>query len=638
MDNIKKIFQRAYDDLNFKEVINHINKILSLRGNDPYRLAGSNWEIRTAEYIAERLNEYGYKIDLQRVPVDIWRYLDGYIEVDDGFRAKVYTYAGLSGGEVEGELIYLGKGEWSNDLKGKIALINLDFHIYDTHVMPALEALKRGAKAVLFTYLEDSGLELHLDNTYYIYDGEPWLDGVIGVIRPKEASELIKRSGHKVSLSIKCKSIEGYSYNVIGSIEGEKPVTYVISAHHDGYNPGVMDNLSGVAYILEMARILSEYQPTYNLEFISFTAEEYGYRGSPYDYLIGSEYYFSNVDPRDYIMMLNVDLIGLKGLPVGLNYTQDLHPIVSNTISKLYDEVSSGVQLSGKPSLWVDSWTAIHKGISGLTVTHIGRNYYFRRYYHTEKDELSLMDEKVFREGFALGYTILLTNMDWYPHNRLSELLRDLRRTLKPKYLKAVEMLSLKELIDEVLEGFNELELKLELLGEYRRSSRIIKLMGLIRSRLFKAIYRLGTDYPTTKHSTYFPEYYNDLISNLETILHYLTEGKDILAQDLISNISINRWGRDLSQDTVQTLLEMFRKGDKWGENVIYPYLNTRTLIGLKGERLRNEIYNLIDKAFNHYREEVEKLYNTLIDTIELVDHLNEMVDEWLNQSSGKPY
>ena len=638
MEDIKKLFERGYDELDFKEVLKHIEKILSFRGEDRYRLAGSNWEVKTAEYIAEKLNEYGYKIELQKVPVDIWRYKGGYIEVDDGYNADIYTFAGITGGEADGELIYIGKGDWSHDLNGKIVLINLDFNIYDSHVMPALEAFKKGAKAVLFTYLEDSGLELYRDNTYYLYDGEPWLDGVIGIVRPKDAEELLKRVGHKAYVKIECESMNGYSYNVIGFLEGDKPLNYVVSAHHDGYNPGVMDNLSGLAYILEMARLLSEYKPPYNIEFISFTAEEYGYRGSSYDYLIGSEHFFSNVDPKDYIMVLNVDLIGLKALPIGVNYTYDLNLHISRIVSKLYDDISSGVQLSGMPSLWVDSWPAIHKGITGLTITHIARNYYFKRYYHTEKDDLTLMDEKVFREGFALGYTILLNNMDLYPHYTLSELLRDFRGKLKPHYLKPIGKSDLIEVVDEAIERLIDLEYRLEILGRYRRSSRIVKLLNIVRASIFKSVYRLGRDYPTEKYATYFPEYYNELIGNIETILHYISNGKMELAKELIMDLSINRWAYTLSNETVQTLLDMFRRGDKWAYNAVYPYLNTHSLITLEGERLEEELYSLLDRAFNNLKDEVERMYNTLNDTNEVIDLMSEMVEEWLNQSSGKLY
>lgn len=638
MKDIKYLFERAYEELDFKEVVRHIDNMLSLKGSDKYRLAGSRWEMKTAEYIVEKLNEYGYKIDLQSVPVDTWTYIDGLIEIEDGYKTQVYTYAGISGGEAEGILTYIGKGDWGEDLKNKIVLINLDFKKYISHVMPALEAFRRGAKAVLFTYLGDSGLDIHLDNTYHTYDGEPWLDGVIGIVRPGDAEKLIERVGYRASVKIECKSIEGYSYNIIGFKEGDKPLTYIVSAHHDGYNPGVMDNLSGVAYILEMARLLSEYQPPYNIEFISFTAEEYGYRGSPYDYLIGSEYFFSNIDPRSYILILNIDIVGLKDLPIGLNYTKDFGQLISDVISKLYDSISSGTQLSRMPSTWVDSWTAVHSGISAITISHSGNNYFFRRYYHTEKDDISLLSEKVFREGFSLGYTLVSYIINRYPHYHLTELLRDLQMSLEPKHLKIIEKLNMKELLDNLLEDISRLELKLEYLGRVRRSSRILKLLGSIRMWLYKSIYRLGIGHPSERFSTYFPEYYNLLISDLEGILHRLDTDTHGEIQNLILKIGINRWAADLSPDTVNTILEMFRKADKWGMGSTYPYVNTYKLIGLDVEKLRKEVYNMLDKVYNLYRDELDSLYNVLEGVREIVDYLNEMVDEWINQSSEPPY
>ena len=632
MNEIKKLFDIAYEKLDFHEIQRHINHILSLKGSDKYRLAGSNWEMKTAEYIAEKLNEYGYKIDLQSVPVDIWTYIDGVIEVEDGYKTNVYTYAGISGGEEEGILTYIGKGDWNKDLNGKIVLINLDFNRYVSHVFPALEAFKRGAKAVLFTYLSDSGLDLHLDNTYYIYDGEPWLDGVIGVVRPGDAESLIDRSGYKASVRIKCQSIEGYSYNIIGYKGGDKPLTYVVSAHHDGYNPGVMDNLTGVAYILEMARLLSEYQPPYNLEFISFTAEEYGYRRSIYDYLIGSEYYFSNVDPRNYVLVFNIDIIGLKGLPIGINYTRDLNRLISDVASKLYDSISCGVQLSGRPSIWFDTWSAVYNGISALTINHLGDNYFFRRYYHTEKDDINLLDEDVFRVGFSIGYALLTYSMDRYPPYHLTELLRDVHDSLDTKNLKVVDRLRVRDLLDDLLVEMSILEYKLEYLSRLRKSSRILKLLGSIRMWLYKSIYRLGIIHPTERFSTYFPEYYNKLITDLEIVLYRLDKDSNLDIQDLIMDIGLNRWVAGLSKDTVNTILEMYRRGDKWGSGVAYPYINTYNITGLDGDRLRREIYSLIDKTYNHYREELDLLYKNLNDIWEVLGYLDEMVDEWISQ------
>ncbi|HIQ13914.1 MAG TPA: hypothetical protein EYH44_05990 [Thermoprotei archaeon] len=176
------------------------------------------------------------------------------------------------------------------------------------------------------------------------------------------------------------------------------------------------------------------------------------------------------------------------------------------------------------------------------------------------------------------------------------------------------------------------LEYKLEYLSRLRKSSRILKLLGSIRMWLYKSIYRLGIIHPTERFSTYFPEYYNKLITDLEIVLYRLDKDSNLDIQDLIMDIGLNRWVAGLSKDTVNTILEMYRRGDKWGSGVAYPYINTYNITGLDGDRLRREIYSLIDKTYNHYREELDLLYKNLNDIWEVLGYLDEMVDEWISQ------
>ncbi|MBN1895257.1 M20/M25/M40 family metallo-hydrolase [bacterium] len=80
------------------------------------------------------------------------------------------------------------------------------------------------------------------------------------------------------------------SANVIGIIRGaEYPDSViVIGAHYDSISeddpmnvaPGADDNASGVAGLVEMARLLSGTIPKMTLEFVSFSAEEIGFCGS----------------------------------------------------------------------------------------------------------------------------------------------------------------------------------------------------------------------------------------------------------------------------------------------------------------------------------------------------------------------
>lgn len=106
-------------------------------------------------------------------------------------------------------------------------------------------------------------------------------------------------------------------HNVVGLIEGSDPRLkneYVIfSAHldHLGIVPektsdnifnGAMDNATGVATLLEMARLFGEsaQRPKRSVLFVALTAEEKG--------LLGAEYFASNAPLRGGAMVANVNL------------------------------------------------------------------------------------------------------------------------------------------------------------------------------------------------------------------------------------------------------------------------------------------------------------------------------------------
>lgn len=97
-----------------------------------------------------------------------------------------------------------------------------------------------------------------------------------------------------LALRLKTKDrMSGVTYNVIGLIEGSDPAlkreAIVLGAHYDhlpnraGFiYPGANDNASGVAAILEVARLLREQdaRPRRTLVFVSFAAEENGLLGA----------------------------------------------------------------------------------------------------------------------------------------------------------------------------------------------------------------------------------------------------------------------------------------------------------------------------------------------------------------------
>ena len=100
------------------------------------------------------------------------------------------------------------------------------------------------------------------------------------------------------------------SKNIIVTKKGTKyPDTYVIiCGHYDTIvGPGVNDNGSGVAIILEMARLLKNVPTEYSIKFINFSGEEQG--------LLGSQAYVTNIvngtTPKMNIrLVFNLDEVG----------------------------------------------------------------------------------------------------------------------------------------------------------------------------------------------------------------------------------------------------------------------------------------------------------------------------------------
>ena len=116
--------------------------------------------------------------------------------------------------------------------------------------------------------------------------------------------------------------------NVIGILPGTNPLyigqSVVVGAHYDhlgrGWpdvregnkgkiHPGADDNASGVAVMLELARVLGKaWQPERTVIFVAFTGEEAG--------LLGSDYYVTNnvrYPVKQAIAILNLDAVGRLG-------------------------------------------------------------------------------------------------------------------------------------------------------------------------------------------------------------------------------------------------------------------------------------------------------------------------------------
>ena len=140
-------------------------------------------------------------------------------------------------------------------------------------------------------------------------------------------------------------------HNIVVTKQGRRfPTKFVLLiGHYDAISeipstlaPGVNDNGSGIALILEVARILSTKQLDYSVRFVCFSAEEQG--------LIGSNAYVNNVvvpENHDIKLVLNVDEIGgysgYSNTMVKVESDQDNNPPENNEASAAFTDTLAGL-------------------------------------------------------------------------------------------------------------------------------------------------------------------------------------------------------------------------------------------------------------------------------------------------------
>jgi len=154
---------------------------------------------------------------------------------------------------------------------------------------------------------------------------------------------------------------DGTSQNLIAI---KKPATpdsadiIIVSAHYDTtiHSTGAIDNASGVAVLMEIARQIVNYSSQKEVRFLLFSGEE--------NYLYGSRYYVNELtdDERQHIIAnINLDCIGEEGANEAILGTVNGE---ENEVSKLFANYDMPIQ-KGPTSDYISFWKA---DIPALTI------------------------------------------------------------------------------------------------------------------------------------------------------------------------------------------------------------------------------------------------------------------------------
>jgi aminopeptidase Y len=181
---------------------------------------------------------------------------------------------------------------------GSIALISRGAC---TFAIKATNAFNAGASAVVIYNNQPGDINGTLGNGFALNIGVTSVIQAIG-------QQLAATPG--LVLRVKTDTFRGIAttYNLLAeSVDGDPNNVVMAGAHLDSVNagPGINDNGSGSAAILETARQMAKVKPRNKLRFALWGAEESG--------LVGSTYYVNNLSAEDrakIALYLNFDMVG----------------------------------------------------------------------------------------------------------------------------------------------------------------------------------------------------------------------------------------------------------------------------------------------------------------------------------------
>jgi aminopeptidase Y len=293
------------------------------------RVAGGPAEKAAAEWIAGRMMSYGLDVEIQEFPINYYEELSPpalkqvgpvpatYVWQTD-FSTMSYSGSGNvtapiqpvdvlmppTGGSTSG----CEAADFASFVPGNIALMQrgtCTFGVKASNAQAAgavgviiyNEGNNPGRTGLLLGTLGGPGVGVPVVGTTYAVGEQLYNELPVPVV---------------MHMDVSTASAESTSQNVIGTLVGTDPAQGIVymGGHYDSvaFAPGANDDASGVAAMLEAARVLATngLRTKATLKFIAFGAEETGLNGS-YEYVVANE---AEVTAKG-LGMVNLDMIAV---------------------------------------------------------------------------------------------------------------------------------------------------------------------------------------------------------------------------------------------------------------------------------------------------------------------------------------
>jgi Iap family predicted aminopeptidase len=397
------ILDEAIDTAFMREVVEHLASTGS--SSLGFRMAGTPEEVALSNWIGDRMSALGLvDVTLEPVPVDAWRFRGARVQSLVG----AFECASFGGspptppGGLEAEVVFVGRGTADDlaaaDLDSRIALIDWRGGDLLWPSMVAAGAAREGAIAALVTSLP-GGAFYQRDGALGAFDAYGLPDPIpIVTLRKEDAQALIAAGNPTARVTLDVEVERGATaYNVVGTLPGRRNAApIVVAGHHDAWFYGALDDASGVASTLALAKAMRDtgYVPDGPIVFCSHTAEEFGLLDAPFDYCIGAGWQIQHEHPEwadSAALYLNIEGTGMAQ-PLLIEAPPELAAFEAEVCAAATEDglLRQGV-VRGAPRPWTEAWPFLAAGVPAVNVNSHHLDF-FRTEYHTQYDDPGFLD------------------------------------------------------------------------------------------------------------------------------------------------------------------------------------------------------------------------------------------------------
>ena len=383
------------------------------------RFGGTPGECQAAEYIQAKLTEYGLSnAHLEPIEYLGWTRGEAHLEIISPIQAVIpcISLPHSPPTEMEGEIIDMKDGPPDDfdlraaEIAGKIVMTSSEINPKNTKRWVHRNekygrSILAGATAFIFV------------NHYPGYGpatggiGHQGKGGIIpGISINKEDGAFLQRlAKRKGPLKIRLKTTDVLapmtSWNIIADLPGSQHPDEIVmlGSHYDGHDisQGAVDPASGVAAVLEAARVLAKYAPGLprTLRFALWGIEEIG--------LLGSRAYVQEhaAELKNIRFYLNMDAAGGSHLKDIM-----LHewPALQETFEGYRDEMALDFAVGQSFHSASDHFPFLLNGVTTGGIEPVRATRTGRGYGHTHYDTVDKVDPTNLRQAAALAARIAL--------------------------------------------------------------------------------------------------------------------------------------------------------------------------------------------------------------------------------------